>query len=153
MTKRQTKHATFTIERTYSATPERVFAALTQPEHMKHWFKGPPEFGDETIEIDFRVGGGQKSWGGPKGGPVHKFMSHYYDIVPNERLVYAYEMYLDDTRISVSLATWELRSVGEKKTQLVLTEQGAFLDDFDDAGGRERGTKGLLEQFAKYVES
>ena len=38
------------------------------------------------------------------------------------------------------------------KTQLVLTEQGAFLDDFDDAGGRERG-RGLLEQFAKYVES
>jgi hypothetical protein len=28
----------------------------------------------------------------------------------------------------------------------VLTEQGAFLDGYDDAGGRDRGTRGLLDQ-------
>jgi len=28
----------------------------------------------------------------------------------------------------------------------VLTEQGVFLDGYDDAGSRERGTKGLLDQ-------
>jgi hypothetical protein len=28
----------------------------------------------------------------------------------------------------------------------VLTEQGVFLDGYDDAGSRERGTKGLLDK-------
>jgi hypothetical protein len=31
-------------------------------------------------------------------------------------------------------------------TQLVITERGVFLDDFDDARGRERGTQILINQ-------
>ena len=38
---------------------------------------------------------------------MHRFDSLYYDIVPDERIVYSYEMHLDDKRISVSLATIE----------------------------------------------
>jgi len=34
-------------------------------------------------------------------------------------------------------------------TQLVITEQGVFLDDFDDARGRERGTPILINQLAQ----
>jgi hypothetical protein len=45
----------------------------------------------------------------------------------------------------VSLATIELKPAG-KGTKLVITEQGVFLDGYDDAGSRERGTKGLLDQ-------
>ena len=40
-------------------------------------------------------------------------------------------MHLDDTRISVSLATVELKPAG-KGTRLIFTEQGAFLDGYDD---------------------
>jgi uncharacterized protein YndB with AHSA1/START domain len=36
-----------------------------------------------------------------------------------------------------------------KGTRLVLTEQGAFLDGYDDAGSRERGTGGLLDALEK----
>jgi uncharacterized protein YndB with AHSA1/START domain len=152
MSNRKATHDTFRIERNYNATPARVFAALSQMEHMNHWFKAPPEWGDDQIELDFRVGGGMRSAGGPKGGPVHKFFSHYYDIVENERIIHAYEMYLDDKRISVSVATFELRAAG-KGCQLVLTEQGVFLDGFDDPKLREQGTQGLLDQLGKYVEA
>jgi uncharacterized protein YndB with AHSA1/START domain len=145
-------HGTFTLERTYKAAPQRVFAALSQIDAMKKWFSGPPEWGEERIELDFRVGGGMRSSGGPKGGPTHSFASRYYDIVPNERIIYTYEMHLDDKKISVSLATFELRPAGTG-TQLVLTESGAFLDGFDDAGGRERGTNALLDQLGKSLES
>jgi hypothetical protein len=44
----------------------------------------------------------------------------------------------------VSLATFELKAAGTG-TRLILTEQGAFLDGYDDAGSRERGTAGLLD--------
>jgi len=83
--------------------------------------------------------------GGPKGGAVHAYNATYYDIVPDERFVIAYDMHLDDKRISVSLATVEFQPAGNG-TRLKYTEQGAFLDGYDDAGSRERGTQGLLDQ-------
>jgi hypothetical protein len=60
------------------------------------------------FEMDFRVGGREVNSGGPKGGPVLVFNAFYQDIVANERIVYTYDMHLDDQRISVSLATIEL---------------------------------------------
>ena len=36
--------------------------------------------------------------------------ARYQDIVPNERIIYSYDMHLDDKRISVSLATVELEA-------------------------------------------
>lgn len=63
--------------------------------------------------------------------------------MPNERIVYTYDMHLGDKRISVSLATIEFKPKGSG-THLVLTEQGVFLDGYDDAGSREEGTRWLL---------
>jgi hypothetical protein len=53
-------------------------------------------------------------------------------------------MHLDDVRISVSLATVELQSAGSG-TRLIFTEQGVYLDGYDDAGMREHGTRELLD--------
>ena len=49
-------------------------------------------------------------------------------------------MHLDERRISVSLTTIEFFAVAGG-TRLVLTEQGAFLDGYDDIAGREEGTR------------
>jgi uncharacterized protein YndB with AHSA1/START domain len=89
--------------------------------------------------MNFRVGGREVNSGGLKGGPVHVFNALYQDIVANERIVYTYDMHLDDQRISVSLATIELKPRGGG-TLLVFTEQGAYLDGFDDPKVREHGT-------------
>jgi uncharacterized protein YndB with AHSA1/START domain len=70
--------------------------------------------------------------------------------VPDERIVYAYEMALDDTRISVSLTTIELTPAGDG-TRLVLTEQGAFLDSFDDPSLRETGMADLLDALGAHL--
>jgi len=75
----------------------------------------------------------------------------YHDVVADERIVYAYEMHLDDRKISVSLATLELKPAGIG-TRLVMTEQGAFLDGYDDAGSRERGTNHLLDALGKSLK-
>jgi uncharacterized protein YndB with AHSA1/START domain len=64
--------------------------------------------------------------------------------VPDERIVSTYEMHLDETRISVSLATVEFKPEGSG-TRLILTEQGAFLDGHDTPAQREHGTGGLLD--------
>jgi uncharacterized protein YndB with AHSA1/START domain len=144
MTERSVTHATFVIERTYDAPPARVFAAFADPEAKARWFAGTPEGSESQHELDFRVGGKEMASGRSPGGPAYTFDARYQDIVPDERIVVTYDMHLDDKRISVSLMTVEFKPEGEG-TRLVLTEQGAYLDGFDDPAERERGTRELLD--------
>lgn len=143
MTQRSVTHAMFTIERAYAASPARVFQAFADPVAKAKWFGGPYEWEKGPAEFDFRVGGREISSGGPAGAPIHIFNCVYQDIVPNERIIYTYDMVLDETRISVSLATIEFKAQGAG-TRLIFTEQGAFLDGYDDAGSRQEGTEWLL---------
>jgi len=101
----------------------------------------------EAVErvFEFRVGGEEILKGEFPGGRVTDFRSRYFDIVPDRRIVYGYGMHIDGVRISVSLATVEFQLDGAG-TRLVVTEQGAFLDGYDDAGSREQGTRWLLEK-------
>jgi uncharacterized protein YndB with AHSA1/START domain len=94
--------------------------------------------------MDVRPGGREHLQGRWDSGMVSTFDAVYFDVIPNERIVYTYEMHLDERKISVSLATIELREDGAG-TILVLNEHGAFLDGYDDAGSRERGTNFLMD--------
>jgi uncharacterized protein YndB with AHSA1/START domain len=138
-------HATFHLERTYDAPVERVWRALTDPAAKQKWFAGAAGSW-ELIErhMDVRAGGAERLKGRWESGLVTCFDAVYHDVIPNQRLVYTYEMRLDETKISVSLATMQLKADGARTTLLV-TEQGAFLDGYDDAGSREQGTAQLLE--------
>jgi len=144
MSRRCTQHATFIIERTLEFTPRVVFAAWADAEAKSQWFAGPGEWKALYRELDFRVGGRERLSGVWPGGRSD-FEGHYHDIVPDERIVYSYEMRLNDVKISVSLATIEFKAEGGG-TRLIVTEQGAFLDGYDDAGSREHGTRALLEK-------
>ena len=146
---RSVVHATFTVERTYDAPVERVYRALSEREAKDKWFGGP--HGQWTLlerAMDFCVGGREMAKGRWESGVVTAFDAIYCDIVPNERIVYAYEMRLDERKISISLATMELKAAGPGRTALKVTEQGAFLDGYDD-GSRERGTGFLLDKLGE----
>ncbi len=142
MSERSVTHDKFTIERTYAAPPERVFSAWSEPAAKARWF-GP----GDSHELDFRVGGREHLTARGPDGSNYTFDSRYQDIVPGERIVYAYDMHREQTRISVSLATIEFKPAGDG-TRLVMTEQGAFLDGEDDPALRVQGTGGLLERLA-----
>jgi uncharacterized protein YndB with AHSA1/START domain len=145
MTLRSTEHATFSIERKYKQTPARVFAAWAEPEAKARWFVGPSDSRSEGYQLDFRVGGREHLEVHMAAGKVHRFDCVYQDIVPGERIVYSYDMHIGEARISVSLATIEFKANGAG-TRLVFTEQAVFLDGYDDAGSRERGTAKLLDK-------
>ncbi len=66
--------------------------------------------------------------------------------------MHTYEMYLDDARISVSVATVVLEAAGEG-TKLTMTEQGVFLDGLDNPAEREHGTGEMLDTLARYLQS
>jgi uncharacterized protein YndB with AHSA1/START domain len=138
-------HGSFTVERRFPAQPARVFAAFADPALKARWFSGPDGWTPIERSVDFREGGRERHVGRWPSGLVTAFDAHYHDIVQDRRIVYSYVMHLDDRRISVSLATIEILPNGDG-TRLVVTEQGAFLDGYDDNGSREHGTGFLMDR-------
>lgn len=135
----------FRLERTYPVPAARVFRALSDLSAKSAWFASGE--GLEVLErsMDFRVGGRERVQARWTNGTVSTFDAVYQDIVPNQRVIYSYQLSIDDRKISVSLTTFQLSPEGAG-TRLVFDEQGAYLDGYDDAGSRERGTGMLLDR-------
>jgi uncharacterized protein YndB with AHSA1/START domain len=79
--------------RTFDRPRHLLFAAWTQPEHLRNWWGCD---GSQLLacEIDLRVGGEWHFLNRLTDGSEHSFRGVYREIVPNERLVYTecYEM-------------------------------------------------------------
>ena len=149
---RTVTHSTFVIERRFSATPERVFAAFSDPATKNRWYADRKSMEVEQFEMDFRVGGTDRTRyrfleGSPFPGIPLAYETTYLDIVPNRRIVIAYAVTLGDKRISASLATFELVPEGDG-TDLVFTEQGAYFEGADGPQMREAGWRTLLEKLS-----
>ena len=142
---------TFTIERHFTHSPALVFAAWSSAEAKSKWFAGGSEVQSETRELDFRIGGREKLRCVWKSGVISDFDSRYFDIVDGQRIVYAYDMYVDHKKLSVSLSTVEFVSSGSG-CLLKYTEQCSFLDGYPDNGSREHGSQQLIEQLAQSLD-
>jgi uncharacterized protein YndB with AHSA1/START domain len=152
-TQRSVVHAIFTVERTYDAPVALVWRALSDQAAKAKWFgKAGGEWTPIERRMDFRVGGQERAKVRWQSGLVTTFDATYHDIAPNERIVYTYEMHLDERKISVSLATLQLHTHGPKRTTLKITEQGAFLDGYEDGGSREHGTGLLLDKLGESLK-
>jgi uncharacterized protein YndB with AHSA1/START domain len=156
VTTRSVIHDTFTIERTYPAAPSRVFAAFASAEAKNIWGDTgnlEPADGEAGIaEFDFRAGGRER-FGFKMAGTTYRYDARYHDIVPDQRIIYTYEMYAGDARISVSVATIELAKTGDG-TALTVTEQGTYLDGIDGPQApslRQGGVAEMLDNLTGYL--
>ena len=152
-----TTHASFVIERTYSASPPRVFAAWADPVAKRAWFVEGEGWDIQSYEIDFREGGAEKStFGFRRGeevfGEKTAFSNEtvFNEIIENERIVFTYSMTRNGMRFSVSLATVEIKAVG-KGSRLIFTEHGAFFAGGDNVQMREQGWQELLGKLDAYL--
>ena len=142
MTERSIAHGSFTVTRSYPAKPARVFKAWANPEFKRKWF-GAPKENDPADIFEFRVGGREYN-AGKMGKDVYTFDVRYQDIIPDQRIVYTYEMTMNGDRISVSLATVEIEAEGTG-TRMTVVEHGAFLDGLDNNRQRQEGTEALMD--------
>ncbi|OXM49911.1 SRPBCC domain-containing protein [Amycolatopsis alba] len=138
------KHATFTLERVYPVSPERVFAAWADPAAKAGWFTVP----GGGHSLDFRVGGREVTSGPPDDGKGMVFDARYEDIAENERIVYSGTLSANDVLATVSVTTVLLEAEGDG-TRLTLIEQGTFLDGQEEPSWREQGTGTWLDNLGK----
>jgi uncharacterized protein YndB with AHSA1/START domain len=150
-------HNTFVIERSYPVTPERVFAAFADPAKKRRWFAEGHHHDVEQFEMDFRVGGVERSRyrfkaGTPFPGVAMTSEGTHQDIVPNQRIVIASTMSIGGNRISSALVTFEFLPT-EKGTDLIFTHQAAFFEDADGPAMRQEGWRKLFDKLAAELGS
>jgi uncharacterized protein YndB with AHSA1/START domain len=143
MSERSAVHDTFVIDRHFKAAPSRVFHAFADPAAKAKWFGGPDAKREDEV-FEFRKGGRETLVSVFGDGTRFGYYVTYTDIVPDERIVYTYEMTMNGRRISVSVATLELRPAADGGTDFVLTEQGVYLDGLDNPAQRRQGTEELM---------
>jgi uncharacterized protein YndB with AHSA1/START domain len=148
---RTADHSTFVIERVFSASVDRVFAAWASVEQKQRWFGCHDDWRRLEHHLDFREGGAEVSAVATAEGTVHRMEARYLDIVAGRRIVYAYAMYVGAVRISASLATVELATRGGR-TAMTFTEQVVFLDGHGDLDGRREGTAIGLDALVAWLD-
>lgn len=151
---RSVTHSSFTIERTYPQPPARVFEAFSDPATKRRWFAEGEGFAVDSYELDFRVGGREVS----RFGVANPAFSSeeirndtvFFDIVPDERIVFGYSMANKGVPFSASLVTVEFEAAPDGAgTRLTFTEQVAFFEGSDGVDMRREGTGLLLDSLGR----
>jgi uncharacterized protein YndB with AHSA1/START domain len=144
----------FTVERSFDPPPELVYAAYADATVRRRWFRIPGSPADARHELDFRVGGGERSSGSfaPLGrAEFIEYRSVFLDITAGARIVFGYTLALDGVRRWASLVTVELSPRLEwtvpdgtmaSGTLLRHTEQYSFLTCTGDGAGDIAHLKG-----------
>ncbi len=153
-TEHSVAHGSFTIERTYAATPQRVFAAWASQAAKDLWYGAGDDFlaSLDRYELDFRVGGLERLDGTLPNGRAFRYEAVYQDIIDDTRIIASYDVRIDGRRTSVSLMTVELLPT-TGGTTLRMTEQGAFLDGLDSNEQRQLGAADSLDKLGAHLDS
>ncbi len=147
-------HGSFTIERTYRHSPQRVFRAFEDPKAHYRWFVSGEGWEIAEYTHDFRVGGHEHGKFRPIGHPsMFGNDTWHLEIDPGRRIVSAYTMSADGKPFSHSLAVIELYSDGKGGTRLVYTEQGAYYGDESDVRNRKAGCEELFGKLAVELDT
>ncbi len=147
------------MTRTFDATPERVFAAWTNPEQFGQWF-GPRAMHTIACDLDARVGGawrlmaeGENVPGRNQPGRVRPTVSgKYLEVEPPGRLVFTWAWHEKDDfaspRGQESIVTVLFKAAGDK-TEMIFTK--AVLKDEESVAAHRRGWTESFDKFDEFI--
>jgi uncharacterized protein YndB with AHSA1/START domain len=136
-----------TFKRRLNASPEKIFAAWTDPQKLVQWF-GRADARRETMraEIDLRVGGRYRVSFSVPAGEYFEVGGVYREIVANERLVFSWAWHSTPERESLLTVSLEPDGAGT-----LLTLHHAQLFDEAARAGHERGWLAALEKLERFL--
>lgn len=141
-------HDSFTLERRYPHSAEKLFRALTQLPYRERWYSaGRNAF--TRFETDFTEGGRDYHiypLGDDTPFPGAEIVNdgRFEDIVPGARFVLATSTIFMGKRISTALITHEVTADGDHSV-LRLTHQAVFYEGADGPEMRKGGWEVLLD--------
>lgn len=133
------------IRRRIRATPERLFAAWTEPDQLRSWW-GPDKVRCTEAQVDLRVGGSYRIANAFPDGKVLWISGRFEQVQPPERLVYTWTVEPGDgppERVSV-----EFRGRGEATDVTIVHERIASADIRDR---HELGWTGCLDGLSAWL--
>ena len=145
------------VERTFKASPERVFDAFTDPEQLTQWW-WPEGFTCPAAEVDFRVGGRYKlamQW--PEAIPMsdqfaHHMAGEYFEIDRPRRLLMSGRAVNDEQ--GELFATLIEVTLDERDGGTALTMRQSYFDPMpppEALGGAEQGWKEQLDKLERLL--
>jgi len=137
--------STLVVRRTIAAAPERLFAAWTEPAHLRAWW-GPPGVTCEAAEVDLRPGGAYRLANRLPDGKVLWIAGTFEEIDPPRRLVYSWQ--LGDE--PASRVTVQFVPAGAA-TEVIVTHERIATPAAHES--HEQGWLGCLAELASWVAS
>jgi uncharacterized protein YndB with AHSA1/START domain len=141
-------HATIVMDRTYNASPARVFAAWADLEARKRWSAPTENIRIEYEESDFREGGRDVSRCIEPGNEDYLAAVTYIDIKRDQRIAFIEDVVHGKKRVSAALISVELAPKAAA-THLRLTMQIASFDEANMERGYQFGWSAALDNLAK----
>lgn len=143
------------LERTIDVSPDLVWKAWTQPEHVKHWF-APAPWTITDCEIDLRPGGIFRSVMRSPEGEEFPNAGCFLEIVPNERLVWT-DALLPGYRPSenpffTAVVTIQPEGAGTRYKAIAIHRDEAGRKQHEEMGFHE-GWGQVLDQLVAYAKT
>ncbi len=151
VTKGSVARETIVLERTYRASPDRVFHAWEDVKARARWSKPWPEMDLVYDSHNFRVGGTDIYRCGLNGDFNWAAEVQYLDIVRDKRLIFSERMAEDDKPQSSALITVEVFAKGKETLQIV-TIHVLTLDGSDMLEGYIGSWNTALDNIAAELE-
>ncbi len=130
------------IEHSFTASPEEVFDAWTNPEVLRRWWSAGPGITSPGCDVDLRVGGRYVlRMHDERSGELHVVAGEYREVERPRRLVYTWAWEGGPNPGHESVVTVEFRADGERTT--VVLEHAGLPDD----GSRVRHGEGWRAAF------
>jgi uncharacterized protein YndB with AHSA1/START domain len=133
------------VRKSIRASPERVFDAWTQPEHLKLWW-GPKSVECIDAEVDLRVGGRYRIANQFPDGKILWISGEFETIERPHRLVYTWRVGSEAAAERVTV-TFEERA---KKTEVIVMHERIPTQAMRDM--HEQGWVGCLDGLVDYLE-
>lgn len=135
------------LERTFAATPERVFDAWTRPEVLRRWWAAAVDGETPRADVDLRVGGAYRLTMRDPGKEMEFTVAgEFTEIDAPHRLVYTWAW--EDMAPMDTLVTVDFVAEGEN-TRVVIKHTG--LPGEEARASHEHGWNAVLDSLGRRV--